>query len=289
VPPGGSLTVTHNLNDTGVLANAWAQDLSGTWKSLNMGRVRVTGADTLDDSILAYWKFEETQPSPIIDSGRLGLVATGSATTSTPGKFGSGIQISGTSFQVNAPQAAGLAGGKTIGAWIWLDSWGPSVGVGIFAAGSAAGYSAAGFSGDSTGRTQCQFGYSNNQQKSTVPDFWFGLASWHHVACVVTETEGRLFVDGELKSSVTLSSPNAMDGRLYIVTTPLLPGGRLDELFISSKSMTGADLLAVMTNGVTGYGAETLTAFRVEQPDANTAVLYNDTPRTLPMRLEVIK
>lgn len=286
VPPGATLTVSHGLNDNGLVTQAWARDLAGTWKSLAGNRVRLTGTDVIDDSMLSYWKMDEPAFQRPLDSGHLGLRLWGNMASSA-GRFGSAADVTpGSYFFLDAPDSLPLSKASTVGAWVWANaapsgsppvfahSWGGSTGRGLF------------FFSDASYR--CLTNASTSGAFTAGPAVT--LNAWHHVACVYVGNEVRLFVDGVQRATATSSGlPAVPDGRFWLGgdSGSSFPG-KLDEVFVSNVAMTAAQLTAVMT-GVTGYGVETLTDFRVEQPSADAVVLYNDSPRTLPLRLDVMK
>jgi hypothetical protein len=103
----------------------------------------------------------------------------------------------------------------------------------------------------------------------------------------------RIFIDGVQAGEATVTVPYAPPARSALCVGGCGGGnptinGTIDEFFITNRPLTGAEVTEVMT-GVTGFGTETLTRFRIEQPNTESVRLYNDTQRPLNLKLEVMR
>jgi hypothetical protein len=281
------LIINHNLADHRIVAQAWARNLAGTWRAIHAGPVKLTGADVLDDGIVAFWKMDDAIGTRPLDSGRLAIRTLGTVQSTVSGRVGAAASFNEAGdFRVEPSDASRLHGVRTFGAWLFMN--GPASGQSWipwaidFSSGTVARFLSFGSS-----NYNC---WSNGVPGIATPGVAVAVNEWHHVACVFTDTEVQLYVDGALRSS------SAYPGTLPVPNGTFWLGGhngqtingQIDEAFVAAKAMSAAELLAIM-NGVTGYGSETLSGFSIDQPDNNTVVLTNDTPRTLPLRLEVMK
>src|SRR5262249_41989132 len=115
---------------------------------------------------------------------------------------------------------------------------------------------------------------------------------YHHAVCTSDPATlvQHFYVDGTEVSSGLYDQPAA---RLFLVgglpaqwPTSSFFNGAVDELFLASQLLTQQQVQQLM--GLVTFAAK-VKDFRVEQPDANTAVLYNDNRQPLHLRLEAVR
>ena len=285
----GSLTLVHNLGTSALTATAWVQDGSGTWKMLGVSSagVKISPA-TIGDAIPAYWRFDESSP-PYLDATGDGFDLTlivGSGVGQVPGVHGNAALFDGNTA-VQTRLTGVLAGGQlSFGAWLYLNPTGYVNRTWIIAAPSSLTTGAISFALFVNGNNslQCQGG-----NPSTVTR----LRGWHHAVCTVDPNTllQHLYVDGQEASSPTTWDESAAKILYVGGIPPQWPGSRffagaVDEAFLANRLLSAAEI-ATLAAGVSAFASGSVKDFRVEAPDDNTAVLYNDTKQLLRLRLDV--
>jgi len=289
VPGPGSLTLVHNLGTPDVNATAWVRDAAGIWKKAGVSPAAIQiSPGTLGDAFAAYWPFEEASP-PHVDVTGNGFdltLTTGNGIISLPGKVGNGVQFDGrTAVHV---RLVGIAPGAELsfGGWVFLKPTGYVNQTWIMAAPLTLASTAPAFAlfvnGNNT--LQCQGGKPSAATK---------LSGWHHAVCTVDPDTmlQHLYVDG-----VEAAVPSAFDmGIAPILFIGGIPppwqnsrffAGLVDELFVANRLLSTAEIQTLM-GGLNGVKKSSVKDFRVEEPDNNTVVLYNDNRQLLHLRLDI--
>jgi hypothetical protein len=282
------LTLVHNLGTPQVTATAWVRDSTGIWKMLSVSSKAVKiSAATLGDALAAYWPFEDGA-APFVDVTNEGFdltVSAGSIVT-VPGKVGNAVQFDGASAVhtrlVGVPTGAELS----FGGWIFLNATGYANQTWIIAAEVSLTSNAPAFAlfvnRDNT--VECQGGNASTAR---------GLSGWHHVVCTVDPDTllQHLYVDGvEAAAPSTFDTPLAAILFVGGIPPPFRNSrffaGLADELFLANRLLSPAEIQTLM-GGIKGISRSSVKDFRVEEPDNNTVVLYNDNRELLHLRLDV--
>ncbi|MFL5415612.1 MAG: LamG-like jellyroll fold domain-containing protein, partial [Myxococcales bacterium] len=284
----GSLTLVHNLGTPQVTATPWVRDSAGIWKMLSVspGSVKISAA-TLGDALAAYWPFEDGS-LPLVDVTGAGFdltVSAGNAVTAA-GKVGNAVRFDGASALhtrlVGIPPGAELS----FGGWIFLNATRYANQTWIIAAPGSLTSNTPAFAlfvnGDNT--FQCQGGRASTARR---------LSGWHHVVCTVDPDTmlQHLYVDG-----VEAVAPSIFDTPLAtILFVGGIPppfrnarffAGLADEVFVANRLLSPAEIQTLM-HGLDGVSRSSVKDFRVEEPDNDTVVLYNDNRQPLHLRLDV--
>jgi hypothetical protein len=284
----GSLTLVHNLGTPQVTATAWVRDGTGIWKMLSVSSkpVKISAA-TLGDALAAYWPFDDGS-LPFVDVTNDGFDLTVSAgnVVTVPGKVGNAVQLNGASA-VHTRLAGIPPGGElSFGGWVFLNATGYANETWIMAAPASLTSNTPAFAlfvnGNNT--VQCQGGRPSTAGR---------LSGWHHVVCTVDPDTmlQHLYVDGvEAVAPSTFDTPLATILFVGGIPPPFRNSrffaGLADELFVANRLLSPAEIQTLM-GGLKGVSRSSVKDFRVEEPDNDTVVLYNDNRELLRLRLDV--
>ena len=284
----GSLALVHNLGTSEVTATAWVLDGTGTWKMLGVSGngVKISAA-TIGDAIRAYWRLEEPSP-PYLDATGSGFDLTliaGTGVSPVPGMVGKAVQFDGQTAVHTRLSGLPPTLELSFGAWVFLNPGGyvdrtwivVSPGSLLTDLVSLALYV------NADNSLQCQGG-----NPSTA-----GLQGWHHAVCTLDPDTlvQRLYVDGQEASAPSIYD-QGISKLLYIggMPPPWLGSrffaGAIDEAFVADRLLSPGEIQMLMT-GITAFSSGSVKDFRVEAPDDNTVVLYNDNRQLLHLRLDI--
>ena len=183
---------------------------------------------------------------------------------------------------VGIPPSAELS----FGGWVFLNATGYENQTWIMAAPASLASNTPAFALFVNGNNsfQCQGGKASIAQKT---------AAWHHVVCTVDPDTvlQHLYVDG-----VEAAGPSSFDmASTAILFVGGIPppwknsrffAGLTDELFLANRLLSQAEI-QTLSGGINGITRSSVKDFRVEEPDNNTVVLYNDNRQLLHLRLDV--
>jgi hypothetical protein len=259
------------------------QDSAGTWKLIGAGPVKIS-APTLGDALAAFWPFEDAS----VDATGNGFDLTpsaGNAPVTAAGKVGNALQLDGRTAVRARLTGIASGAGLSFGAWVFLNPNGYANETWILAAPVSLTNNVLAFAlfvnGNNT--LQCQGGRASTTRN---------LRGWHHAVCTVdpdTMLE-HLYVDG-----VEAAAPSQVDGAvgptLFVGgIPPPFPdsrffAGMVDEAFLANRALSSTEIQTLMSGGE--ITRSSVKDFRVEEPDANTVVLFNDSRQLLRLRLDV--
>lgn len=221
----------------------------------------------LDDGPVGYWRMGEREGTTVTDSSGNGFHGThtgsySAATGALTGDPDPAVDLPGTSY-VTASNPKSVAGEGSIEAWVHTGSWDDTARHGIFQNMPTWGNVANGVS---------LFRYSNANPDAAVFYFrivdpagtlqditftwptWFERDEWNHVVGTWSSSTMTLYINGEKKTSKTITVPNAFpntdvnlwrghDGSLL---------GKGDELAVYDRALTSVE---VMEHYLTGKQA----------------------------------
>jgi hypothetical protein len=252
------------------LVLAHAQTLSGlTAGALYHGRARsrdaagnlaVSGDFTFTTSAatvtatgpVGYWTLDEPSGSLAADSsgnGGTGTLLNGPL--HVPGRLGAALAFNGVDESVSIPHSAVLdAYPLTVSVWVSTTTATLSGLVNKYLPGSLAGYQVF-----TTGGSLCAWyfrdasNYIWDGSGCTLATPGFNDGQWHHVAFIVDDSGGRLFVDGVLRASrpwtgtpgATTTTQSLSLAQYPGTASPCLPG-QIDEVQIYNRALGASDV-----------------------------------------------
>jgi RHS repeat-associated protein len=235
----------------------------------------------LADSPTAYWRLGESSGTSAADATSHGNTGTysGGFTLAQPGAlFGDGdtaVKLDGTSGYVTVPNSAGLQSNQ-VSIELWIKKltetpWGAYVTKNIAYGGNAGSSWFQLLNYGTTGRLQFRVtgddGPSSLQSATTL-----GLNAWYHVVATYDGTIAKLYVNGSLDSSLSITATPTQ------TTAPLNIGRRpdgyynnavLDEVAIYSTALSATQVGSHWTASVNPPGAP--TSVTVSIPASNQA------------------
>lgn len=226
---------------------------------------QIAFAISSSDTLLGYWKFDETSVSLPITAAD----SSGDGFTGTPAPSGAPPMPNTTVAPLNFtnPRSMGFSGGShrvltnlsisnlgafTLAGWIYPTSAGTNIG--FMGQNGAIQF---GFS--SATKIICNTG-SMGSIEWTFDNSTFPLSTWHHVACVGTGTSLSIYVDGVSKATdnTTGSNYGASADKVNIggqVFTNSASGGNfigdIDDVRIYSRALSQTELTAMAAGNFT--------------------------------------
>ena len=223
-----------------------------------------------DQATLTLWKLDEGSGVITRDLGRLGLAGTLRGTSWTAGRFGSAIQLNGSSANMQATAHDGLFPSKalTLEAWVRPEVAGAMT---VFDIQDTYGLALRPRGSGVEVVFTLRVGDQLRMLVSTSP---VPIQQWHHLAGTYNGTSLRLFIDGELSGELaaagTLARARLCDTPTIGSTCPASSGwfnGAIDEVRIS-------DVVRYLPRGATP--ATPPTAPPAAAPDASVATTAPD-------------
>lgn len=265
-PPGGAydagtvVTLTAT-GSTGWAFAGWSGDLSG---SVNPTTITMNGNKTVtatftDQTLVGYWKFDETSGTTAHDASVNGLNGTVNGATWTTGKVNGALQFNGTSSYVDMgnPSQLQSTGSITWSAWVWATA-SPADDGQIIAKSDGAGGWEFKTSPDTGPQTFAVAVYGSSgayagRYSTTVR----ALNTWYHVAGVYNAASQTLniYVNGVLNngtlmgtvpSSRNITSANVNVGRR---SGGYYFNGLVDDVRIYNRALTQPEIQALMNPG----------------------------------------
>ena len=274
ITPSGSVSVNHGASQAFTITPGAGYGISDVLvDGVSVGAVtsytfsNVTAAHSIsatfvwtfpgDPNLIVHWKFDEASGTSAADSsghGYTGTLVNGPVWTT--GKDAGALNFDGTNDMVNLTSNSNLkiAGDITIAFWMNKTSeatdWQRLVGKGA----TIRNYGV----WEESGAGKRILFQQYNSAGSSVLDLYsvanIQLATWYHVACVVSGTNAYIYINGVLNASGTRSGvPGTSDDPLtvgYGNIHTYFPG-LLDDIRIYDRALSAIEISAL--NGATTY------------------------------------
>jgi hypothetical protein len=242
---------------------------------------------TVADALVAYWPFEDGSLTFVdVTNNGFDLTVTAGGPVTAAGEVGKAVQFNGATAMHTRLAGIALGAELSFGGWIFLNPTGYANQTWIMAAPASLTSNTPAFAlfvnGNNT--VQCEGGRASTATR---------LSGWHHVVCTVDPDTmvQHLYVDG-----VEAVAPSTFD--MPLATILFIGGippqfknsrfftGLVDELFVANRLLSPGEIQTLM-GGLNGIFRSSVKDFRVEEPDNNTVVLFNDSRQLLHLRLDV--
>jgi hypothetical protein len=207
--------------------------------------------------LVAAYGFAEGAGPTVVDSSGNGYTGTISGATWTPaGRYGSALEFNGTSARVTVGNGAALqlTTGMTLEAWVYPTAtptgWRSVITKNVdryYLMGSSAPTNRPSVGGTWVGGNQ-----------NTVGPAGLGVNTWTHLAATFDGAVVRLYVNGGLVASQAQTTPLAPTGGTLEIGANSYGEyfqGRIDEVRIYNRALTGAEIQADMATAVGGTPA----------------------------------
>jgi glucose/arabinose dehydrogenase/PKD repeat protein len=234
-----------------------AAGVSGSPKTIGV-TLTVTAQPATPPGLVAAYGFDEASGAGVVDGSGNGLNGTlTGATRSTGGRFGSALSFDGVNDWVTVPDANALdlTTGLTMSAWVNPTAIG-SIYRTVLMKEQPGGLIYTLYAGEGTGKPSAHIFTTSEQRASgptnTAPN------TWTHLASTWDGTTLRTYVDGiQVGTRAVGGTLRTSTGVLRIGGTGVWAewfAGRIDEVRIYNRALTGAELQGDMTRGVAGTG-----------------------------------
>ncbi len=214
------------------------------------------GAVVTPPGLIGHWKFDEAQGFAAVDSSGNAYHGTlYSGVSRVPGRSGGAVSLDGVDDYIEVPHRPALnAFPVTMSAWVRTSSTG--------LAGLLNKYIPSSFNGYQmfvNGGNLCAWYFrdgSNNVWDGsgcTMPVSGIADNTWHHIAVVMDNTGGRLYVDGVQRASqawkgnpgVATTSVGLSIGRYPAVARPYF-GGQVDDVRLYGRALSASEIQVVI-------------------------------------------
>lgn len=213
----------------------------------------VNATSVWDPNYLAVWHFENESTSLGYDSTAFGnnLFSNSALVRVAPGGvFGNSVSVNQQAFTVPAAVFNTMQNASTIEAWVWDNNTsGASTFIDDRVNGGAnpGGFNV--FAGVGSDQGRCYFSTTIGEAYVLFPSIT--PFQWHYVVCTYNGTTAQAYVDGELASSSTTTSPGVLTPGVTLYVGQEIgatPGrgwnGLIDEVRISNVSRSPEYILA---------------------------------------------
>jgi hypothetical protein len=207
----------------------------------------------LNDGLMVYWRFSETNGTLVNDSSMSGMngVTSGSGGRGVPGVFGYGLECSGSGDEIVQPKSlvfSFASGLEKMSGSIWVKKSSGTYGLFQKHAGGTSGE----FFLAATGDDSLRFTTINaSDSRVDLDGVAVGLTdgNWHHAACTYDGETMNLYYDGQLIATTSQS------GRLKSTFNSLIVGGSpslvgtIDEFRLWSRALSSNEIQAIWLEG----------------------------------------
>jgi RHS repeat-associated protein len=226
-----------------------------------------TSNSTLSNSLVSYWKFDESSGNAADSVGSNTLTNNGPTSFGgTYGKINNGIDFANTSsdyFSISNAAQSGLAlsGPLTVSFWMKTSDPGTGHDAGIVGkwGSSNTGYQ---INTENGGYLFFRLGPDPDDisnQNTTYADHVYNNqkvndGTWHLITCTYDGTTARIYIDGSLAAdraiSVSLSNTGDFVAGRFSINTGNYYNGYLDEIGVWSRALSSGDVSTLYNSGV---------------------------------------
>jgi len=247
---------------SGLVSGMNGKNFVPTTCTLNTVSVHSIPAGVSPEGLVGYWNFDEGSGSIAHDSSGNGNDGTIYGATWTPGKFGYALGFDGIDDFVKVTSPPNLPAGnsaRTITAWVNVKVLPKGVNEGV-----VVGY------GTTSGDSSFELGvFGENKDNRFFYSQWYRdvvgntipqVGQWYHIAITHDGTTQRLYVNGVVEStgSLTPNTPSGTDlliGKFYQTDISRQFNGLIDEVGIWNRALSAEEIkqLATVTSGYTPH------------------------------------
>ena len=266
VAANGALTGVPGMNDGGV--NRFLVRVTDSLGALSTAMLEVTVDEAA--GLIARYAFDGNANASVGAPG----TASGSPAYIT-GVNGSAIDLDGTNDFVTLPAGTASATELTIASWFWRDSTASWQRLFDFGTGTSENMFLSPRSGSST----IHFGIRDGGAEQSLSTPSLPTGQWVHIAVTLGGNVGRLYVNGTLvdTDTITLRPTDFLHDYSYIGKSQFpdpLFDGRIDEFLIFNQALTAAQIAALANST---NRAPVFTSDTISQPTATAGQPYEQT------------